>query len=98
MRIRVSQKPKILGAQVFPILLCPRSPNMTTKIFSVIIKRYMSNLKIVILWPWTDQFVINSLSRATVHRKRFKNIEELGDKIRQDIMNTQKGKRLCLHF
>jgi hypothetical protein len=25
-------------------------------------------------------------------------IGELGDKIRQDIMNTLKGKRLCLHF
>ncbi len=52
--LRVSQKTKILGAQVFSILLCPRSPNMTTKFFSVIIKRYMSNLKIVILRPWTD--------------------------------------------
>ncbi len=30
--------------------------------------------------------------RATVHRKRFKMIEELGDKIRQDIINTLKGK------
>jgi hypothetical protein len=98
MLIRVSQKTKILGAQVFPILYCPRSPNMTTKTFSVIIKRYMSNLKIVILRPWTDQFVIKLLSRATVHRKRFKMIEELGDKIRQDIMNTLKGKILCLHF
>ena len=29
--------------------------------------------------------------RATVHRKRFKKIEELGDKIRQDIMTTLKG-------
>jgi hypothetical protein len=27
-----------------------------------------------------------------------KKIEELGDKSRQDIMNTLKGKRLCLHF
>ncbi len=42
---RVSQKTKILGAQVFPILLCPKSPNMTIKIFSIIIKRYMSNLE-----------------------------------------------------
>jgi len=25
-------------------------------------------------------------------------IEELGDKIRQDIINTLKVKRLCLHF
>jgi hypothetical protein len=33
---------------------------MTIKIFSVIIMRYMSNLKSVILWPWTDQFVISS--------------------------------------
>jgi hypothetical protein len=32
---------------------------MTIKIFSVIIKRYMSNLKIVILRPWTEQFVIS---------------------------------------
>jgi hypothetical protein len=48
-RIRVSQKTKILGAQVFPILLCPKSPNMTIKFFSVFIKRYMSNLEIVIL-------------------------------------------------
>jgi hypothetical protein len=71
---------------------------MTTKNFSIIIKRYMSNLKIVVLQPWTDQFVIKSLSRATVHRTRFKKIEELGDKIRQDAMNTLKGKRLCLHF
>jgi hypothetical protein len=39
-----------------------------------------------------------TLSRATVHRKRFKKIEELGDKIRQDIMTTLKGKKLCLHF
>jgi hypothetical protein len=29
---------------------------MTIKIFSVIIKRYMSNLKILILRPWTEQF------------------------------------------
>ncbi len=68
------------------------------KKFSVIIKRYMSNLKIVILGPWTDQFLINSLSRATVHRKRFKKIEGLSDKIRWDIINTLKGERLCLHF
>jgi hypothetical protein len=27
-----------------------------------------------------------------------KKIEELGDESRQDIMNTLKGKRLCLHF
>jgi hypothetical protein len=33
---------------------------MTIKKFSVIIKRYMSNLKSVILLPWTDQFVISS--------------------------------------
>ena len=39
-----------------------------------------------------------TLSRTTVHRKRFKKIEELGDKIRQDIMTTLKGKKLCLHF
>ncbi len=52
----------------------------------------------MILRPWTDQFVINSLSRASVHRKRFKKIEELGDMIRQDIMNTLTGKMLCLHF
>jgi hypothetical protein len=58
----------------------------------------MLNLKIVIFRPWTDLFVINSLSRATVHKKRFKKIEELGDKIRQDIMKNLKGKRLCLHF
>ncbi len=67
------KKPNILGAQVFPILLCPRSPNMTIKFFSVIIKRYMSNLKIVILMPWTEQFVINLLSSFTVHGKRFNN-------------------------
>ena len=65
---------------------------MTIKVLSVIIKRYMSNLKIVILRPWTDQFVIKLLSRATVHRKRFKMIEELGDKIRQNVMHTMKGK------
>ena len=70
MYIRVSQKTKILGAQVFPILFCPKSPNMTKKNFSVIIKRYMSNLKIVILRPWTEQFVINLLSSFTVHGKR----------------------------
>ena len=64
---------------------------MTTKIFSVIIKRYMSNLKIVILRPQTHQFVIKSLSSARVHRKRSKMIEELGVKIRQDIINTLKG-------
>jgi hypothetical protein len=46
---------------------------MTIKIFSVIIKRYMSNLKIVILRPWTEQFVINSFSSFTVHGKRFSN-------------------------
>jgi hypothetical protein len=40
---------------------------MTIKKFSVISKRYMSNLKIVILRPWTEQFVINSLSSFTVH-------------------------------
>ena len=55
------KKHNILGAQVFPILLCPWSPNMTIKNFSFIIKRYMSNLKSVIHWPWTDQFVINSV-------------------------------------
>ena len=38
------------------------------------------------------------VSRSTVHRKRFKKIEELGDEIRQDIMTTLKGKKLCLHF
>lgn len=38
------------------------------------------------------------LSRATVHRKRFKKIEELGDAIRQDVVNTLKGKKLCIHF
>ena len=32
-----------------------------------------------------------SLSRATVHRKRFKKIEEIDDKVRQDIMKTLKG-------
>jgi hypothetical protein len=41
---------------------------------------------------------LKSLSRATVHRKRFKMIEELGVKIRQDIINTLKGYRLCLHL
>jgi hypothetical protein len=46
---------------------------MTIKILSVIIKRYMSNLKIVILRPWTEQFVINLLSSFTVHGKRFNN-------------------------
>jgi hypothetical protein len=51
----------------------------------------MSNLKIVILRPQTHQFVIKSLSRATVHRKRFKMSEELGDKIKQYIINTLKG-------
>jgi hypothetical protein len=30
--------------------------------------------------------------------KPYKKIEELGDKSMQDIMNTLKGKRLCLHF
>ena len=39
-----------------------------------------------------------ALSRATVHRKRYKKVEELGDQIRQDVMNTLKGKKLCLHF
>jgi uncharacterized protein Yka (UPF0111/DUF47 family) len=38
------------------------------------------------------------LSRNTVPRKRFKQIEELGDKIREDIMTTLKGKKVCLHF
>jgi hypothetical protein len=71
---------------------------MTTKNFSVIIKRYMSNLKIVILWPWTDQFLINSLSRATVLRKRFKKIEGLSDKIRWDIINILKGERALSPF
>jgi hypothetical protein len=47
----------------------------------------MSNLKIVVLRPCTDQFV----TRARVHRKRFKKIEELVDKIRQDVMKTLKG-------
>ena len=37
-------------------------------------------------------------SRNTVHRKKFKKIECLGDQIRQEISDTLKGKRLCLHF
>ena len=39
-----------------------------------------------------------SLSRSTVYRKRFRKIEMEGDKIRSDIVETLKGKRLCLHF
>ena len=39
-----------------------------------------------------------TLSRATVHRKRFKKIEELGDKIRQDIMTTLKGEEALPPF
>ena len=39
------------------------------------------------------------LSRATVHTdKRFKKIENLGDRTRQDIMGVLKGKKLCIHF
>lgn len=39
-----------------------------------------------------------SVSRSTVHRKRYKKIEILGDMIRQEIIETLKGKRLCVHF
>ena len=39
-----------------------------------------------------------NVSRTTVHRKKFKKIECLGDQIRQEISDTLKGKRLCLHF
>lgn len=39
-----------------------------------------------------------TVSRSTVHRKRLKKIEELGELIRQDIMTTLRGKKLCLHF
>jgi hypothetical protein len=38
------------------------------------------------------------ISKTTVHRKRYKKIEDLGDPLRQDIIETLKGKRLCLHF
>ena len=33
-----------------------------------------------------------------LQRKRFKKIENLGDQIRQDIMDVLKGKKLCIHF
>ncbi|XP_065679805.1 uncharacterized protein LOC136094125 [Hydra vulgaris] len=39
-----------------------------------------------------------NLSRSTVHRKRFKKIEILGDKLRQEIIATLKGKKQCVHF
>ena len=39
-----------------------------------------------------------SLSKTTVYRKRYKQIEDLGDKIREKIMDTLKGKHLYLHF
>lgn len=39
-----------------------------------------------------------AISRTTVHRKRYKKIESLGDKLRQDVIETLQGKRLCLHF
>jgi len=39
-----------------------------------------------------------AISRTTVHSKRYKTIETLGDKLRVDIIETLKGKRLCLHF
>ena len=38
------------------------------------------------------------LSRSTVHRKRFQKIEAVGDKLRQEIITTLKGKKLCVHF
>ena len=31
-----------------------------------------------------------------LHRKRLKKIENLGDQIRQDIMDVLKGKKLCI--
>ena len=39
-----------------------------------------------------------SLSKTTVYRKRYKQIEDLGDKIREKIMDTLKGTHLYLHF
>jgi hypothetical protein len=39
-----------------------------------------------------------SFFKTTVHRRRFKKIEELGDKIRQYVMNTMKRKMVCLSF
>jgi hypothetical protein len=40
----------------------------------------------------------NKIKRVAAATKPLKKIEELGDKSRQDIMNTLKGKRLCLHY
>ncbi len=42
---------------------------------------------------WCEPF------KATVHRKRFKKIEEQGDKVRRmPRMNTLKWRSLCLNF
>ena len=39
-----------------------------------------------------------AISRSTVYWKRYKTIETLGDQLKQDIIETLKGKHLVLHF
>lgn len=39
-----------------------------------------------------------NISKSTVHRKRYKKVEELGSQIVEEIRDTLRGKRLCLHF
>ena len=36
--------------------------------------------------------------KSTVYRNRFRKIEMPGEKIRSDIVETLKGKELCLHY
>ena len=38
------------------------------------------------------------ISKSKVHQKRFQIIQEKGNEIRQDVIETLKGKRLVLHF
>src|SRR6218665_3452093 len=39
-----------------------------------------------------------SISRASVHRKRFQVLDRQRDKMRQETIETLKGKQLILHF
>ena len=38
------------------------------------------------------------ISKTTVHRKRFEYIQNMGDNLREDIIELLQGKRLVLHF
>jgi hypothetical protein len=61
-RLGCLEKHNILGAQVFPNLVCPWSLDMTVKKLSVFIKIYMSNLKSVLFHPWNERTVYHTLS------------------------------------